>query len=302
MNNHDQINQLFKELEEKIVIWAEKNSGVRGALVVGSRARIDHPADEWSDLDLIIFTNNPDSLLYHTEWLNNIGEHVLSFIEQTAGLDKELRVLFKKGLDVDFVISDNRNLLQLQNHEDSHQAFEEAAQFFGKGIRIIVDKDGLLKIFFDRVSNIERKLSPLLDENEFLELVNDFLYHCVFTAKKLRRKELWFAKQTCDDHLKVLLLKLIEWHTQIRQGKNYDVWYRGRFLDSWAEKRILNGLQNAYAHYNIKDTWRALFATMDLFSWIAKEVADKMQFSILEKEEHYIKDWIQDCHSNDNIT
>jgi predicted nucleotidyltransferase len=28
---------------------------IRAAVVIGSRARVDHPADEWSDLDVLIF-------------------------------------------------------------------------------------------------------------------------------------------------------------------------------------------------------------------------------------------------------
>jgi aminoglycoside 6-adenylyltransferase len=298
MNEPAQIDKFFKQLEDNFIMWSKKNKDVRGAIVVGSRARTDHPADEWSDLDIIIFTNDPDSLLTHTDWIYNIGEPILSFVEQTAGLDKELRVLFKEGLDVDFAISDNRNLLQLQNLEDASQILEDPVQFFGRGIRIIVDKDGLLNQFKERMLKIPRKQSLLPKENEFFELINDFLYHCVFTAKKLRREELWFAKQTCDDHLKSCLLKLIEWYTQIKQGKNYDIWYRGRFLDTWADQRILNGLRNAFAYYNIKDIWRALFETLDLFSWIAKEVAEKMDFSSFENEERYIRDWIQQCYSN----
>jgi hypothetical protein len=40
----------------------------RAALVVGSRARTDHPADRWSDLDLLLFTTAPDAYAADDPW------------------------------------------------------------------------------------------------------------------------------------------------------------------------------------------------------------------------------------------
>ncbi|NLF78613.1 MAG: aminoglycoside 6-adenylyltransferase, partial [Chloroflexi bacterium] len=47
---------LIQQLEGRISDWASEESAIRAVLVVGSRARhADHPADEWSDLDLMLF-------------------------------------------------------------------------------------------------------------------------------------------------------------------------------------------------------------------------------------------------------
>lgn len=43
-------------LEASIVVWAGGRADVRAVVVVGSRARSLHPADAWSDLDLILFS------------------------------------------------------------------------------------------------------------------------------------------------------------------------------------------------------------------------------------------------------
>lgn len=45
----------IQQLENRVGEWAESQSNIRAILVIGSRARRDFPADEWSDLDLAIF-------------------------------------------------------------------------------------------------------------------------------------------------------------------------------------------------------------------------------------------------------
>ena len=49
-------------LEGKLVTWAKKRADVRAAIVVGSRARTDHPADEWADLDVALATTKTEAL------------------------------------------------------------------------------------------------------------------------------------------------------------------------------------------------------------------------------------------------
>jgi len=53
---------------------------------------------------------------------------------------------------------------------------------------------------------------------EFLNAVNDFWYHAVWTAKKLRRGELWIAMSCLDSYMKRRLLQMIEWHARATHG------------------------------------------------------------------------------------
>lgn len=62
MNQKDSMEQLL----ERFVAWAVNCSDIRGAVIVGSRARTDHPADEWSDIDIIVITTDPDRYLSTT--------------------------------------------------------------------------------------------------------------------------------------------------------------------------------------------------------------------------------------------
>jgi aminoglycoside 6-adenylyltransferase len=68
----------------------------------------------------------------------------------------------------------------------------------------------------------------------------------------------------------------IEWHAQARTTQSSGIWHNGRFLEQWADPRILEDLAGAFAHYDEADVRRALFATMDLFRWVARETAERL--------------------------
>ncbi|MFQ6125208.1 MAG: aminoglycoside 6-adenylyltransferase [Candidatus Heimdallarchaeota archaeon] len=100
----------YEQLVERFVKWAETCSDIRGTIIVGSRAQIDNPTDEWADLDIMVITTDPKHYLATADWVANIGKPLLTFVEPTPGDDMERRVLFKGMLDVDFAIIPERKI------------------------------------------------------------------------------------------------------------------------------------------------------------------------------------------------
>lgn len=64
----------YEKIERKFVSWVQTVDDIRAAFIIGSRARKDHPADEWSDMDIIFFTSKQSDYLSNKEWLNNMGD------------------------------------------------------------------------------------------------------------------------------------------------------------------------------------------------------------------------------------
>ena len=90
-------------LIERFVRWAETQTDIRAATIVGSRARLDRPADAWSDLDLVSIVYDPNRYLMTTDRVSQVGVPLLTFLEPTAvGNQTERRVMFKGAYDVDF--------------------------------------------------------------------------------------------------------------------------------------------------------------------------------------------------------
>ena len=271
----DEISAAYGELIDRFVGWAKDEDDIRAAIVIGSRARrLDHPADEWSDLDVLIFTSDPESYWGSSDWLQHVGDAWLTFVEPAPdGSGFERRVLFEGGLDVDFAPCAVTDLEAMVEQGVS----PDVADMIHRGVCFLVDKDG----FSERLRRIEVD-SPAYSppsESEFLNLVNDFWYHTVWTGKHMRRGELWWAKSCCDGYLKNLLRRLMEWHTRASKGEDVDTWMRGRFLEEWADPRAVESLPVVFAHYDEEDIWRALMATMELFRWLAIETADRLGYS-----------------------
>lgn len=222
----------YARLIQSISAWAQAAPDVRGAVIIGSQARIDHPADEWSDLDVLVFVSQPERYAFSADWLTAIGAQVLTFVERTPGGDWERRVLFEGGLDVDFALSSVQSL----EYVAGNPLPPDFADIVRRGTRILVDKDGLLAQAHRQPIPAIMTVPPPV-EADFLNVVHDFWYHALWTARHLRRGEVWWAKSGCDMRLKELLRQMLEWHARATQGPAHDTWMRGRFLENWADPR-----------------------------------------------------------------
>lgn len=283
----------FEQLIKRFVNYAQANSDIRAAIILGSRARLNNPADEWSDLDIMVITTEPEKYLSTTDWLEGIGKVWLTFVEKTGtGGQKERRVLFEGGLDVDFAIIPEKLALHFRKEE----LLPQVVEIFRRGIRVLLDKDGLFENFSSApVDNSESNPPTQL---EFLEVINDFLYHAVWTAKKLQRGELWTAKACSDSYMKWLLLRMIEWHAKATHDWKYDTWHDGRFLEQWADPDVIRELQDAFARYEKDDTKRTLLKTMELFRRLGVEIASKLGYNYPDETDERVTKLIKTYLSN----
>jgi aminoglycoside 6-adenylyltransferase len=286
----------YQELEDRLCNWAQREDNLRVVLVFGSRARGDHAADEWSDLDVLLLARDPDKYRAARDWVPHIGTPWLTFLEPTPdGNGYELRVLFEGGLDVDFC-SDSIDRFR--------QALQEGlspvdADLLSRGVRVLVDKDNLSECL--ATVTIERAGAASPNEPEFLNAVNDFWFHAVWTAKRLRRGELWRAKYCCDVYLKQLLLRMLVWHARASRGPQVDTWMGGRFLSEWADPRALDVLPAAFARYDEEDIWRALAVTMELFRWLTVEAAELRGYEYPHFGDDRATEWVQRYADGANV-
>lgn len=288
----------YEKLIERFCDWAKDRSDIRAAVIVGSRARADHPADEWADLDIVTVTTNPEHYVLTSDWVNNFGKPLLTFIEPTSnGEEKERRVLFDGMLDVDFAIMPKERVRKLLQAGGDPRTAAQISNSLGRGVRVLVDKDGLAEQIRTLAAPANMIFPHHPKQDEFLHVVNDFLYHAVFVAKHLRRGELWWTVTCLDCYMQRLLLTMIEWHALATHGWKYDTWFRGRFLEEWAEPETVKMLSEAFAHCDEEDVKHALMVTMDLFRRLANETASKLSFPYPAKEDRKVTGWIEKCLS-----
>ena len=278
---------LREQLLERFLAWARRRGSVRAVALTGSGARSERPADVWSDLDLVVLTSNPRTFFTSDRWLEALGKPWAAIVERTAaGRPFERRVLFEGGVDVDFII------LRAQSLRGALPRTPRG-EIRRRGVRVLQDKDGLLGSLPEPPS--EPSQPPTAEA--FLAVVHDFWYHAAWTAKKLRRGELWTAKSCCDTYMKGLLLRMVEWQARAGRGWALDTWYGGRFLEQWAAPQVVAELQRCFAHYDEEDVWRALAATMDLFRRLATEVAGCLGYDYPAGSGQDIAAWVAECRA-----
>ena len=154
----------------------------------------------------------------------------------------------------------------------------ELFNVFGRGMRFVLDKDQLAHPVQALIASLQRPATAPPSAAAFAATVSDFWYHALWTAKHLRRGEIWWAKAGCDMRLKHLLLTMLEWHACLAAEGERDTWFRGRFLETWVDPRAREELTATFAHYDEADIWRALAGTMRLFRWLARATADCLDY------------------------
>ncbi len=280
----------YDRIAERFAAWAAGEELIRAALVIGSRARLDHRADEWADLDILVLTDGPSRYVRDPGWVASVGDAWISFVEPTAaGHGSERRVLFAGGADVDFAF------FAIDEIETRLMADPQAAQAaVGRGFRVLLDKDGVAARLMDATSTVAAQAATLPDAAAFEQVASDFWYHAVWTAKHLRRGELWWAKLACDVHMKELLRRLLEWDAA---AAGRDSWFRGRFFEEWADPVSLEGLRTAFAHYDEDEVWAALAATMDIFGDASRRTAAALRLSVAPVAEDHARALVEQLRS-----
>ena len=98
----------YEDIRKKIVEYAESHDEIRAVIAIGSSTRSETPADEYSDLDLIIITKDPNPW-FSGEISPLFGNVRISFIEPTLGGGRERRNIYDPDRDVDMIRTGYRN-------------------------------------------------------------------------------------------------------------------------------------------------------------------------------------------------
>ncbi len=254
-----EIPQEASTLIERLARWARRRNDVHVLMVVGSQARSDHAADEFSDVDVILTVDDPEVFLGRSEWLGEIGPVIADVVESTAfGGMSERRVLFASGRDVDFSIVpvDMMRLL------GDFKSLAEVRELFGRGVRLLVDKVGIA----DEIATISPPESGagLLSESDYRALSSKFWYHLIAATRKWRRGELWVAMAWCEGQLTASTVDLARWWTQLLRGST-DVWHGSRFIEEWLDPSVMSALAATRTGYGSAEIGHGLRRLAELF-------------------------------------
>lgn len=274
----------YQDLEAKIAAWAAGQPGLHLAVVVGSRARTDPPADEWSDLDLVFFTSRAEDYAGSPEWLRQFGPVWFAYLDR-GEQNSEWLVVYAGGLKVDYFIYpvpppaspvDPLALLAAFPYPD----------VIRRGVRRLGEPQPLVEPYS------AAGFSPP-GAQAYDEVVRTALLASVRCARLAARGELWQAQRELHCNLHPKLLILIEWHANRRPDRPADTWYHGRRIASWADPEVLPTLPGLFAGYDAGDLQQALLAALALIDRLGREIALAFGYTYPDQEAAALSVWIR---------
>lgn len=271
----------YAQIENNVRAWLPTRSDIRAAAVIGSHGRTGtYAADNSADYDLLLVTTTPDSYK-QMDWLHAFGRVVSAVFDPNDHVafaySLDFFTLYADGHDVDISVLPYDYVQRLIHDPPTREKdfVHLITPVFADGIRPLFDPEQLippLAAVFDDPVPFEPPSSAA-----FVDLVENFWQRVVRISKKLRAGRLhaahrWSAAQTND------LMQLVEWHARLRRNLPPTTWYRDKYVEQWADPRVIAALPQIYPHYDAADIQRALFATMDLFRCLARETAQALGY------------------------
>lgn len=172
----------------KIERFAREAEDIRFLGLIGSSSNDGDLSDEYSDIDLVMATNDVAPYFNGDTWLGRIDDVWVTFTESAPDINYwERRCVFKNGLDVDFIIVDKKKLVS------GNERFPVLNDVCRKTLRALVDKDQL-KHYFDGLV-IDQKEHAQPTQEHYDNVVGYFYFHCVWALKKCLRGEYWVELQ-----------------------------------------------------------------------------------------------------------
>jgi len=267
----------YAAITERLVDWARTRPDVHGAFVVGSRARTAQPADEWSDLDVVMFADDPLVLLEDESGVSRLGEWEISFREPTAvGIWEERRILFANGCDADISILPALLLDELVQQGLESLLFQPASNVGARGYRMLLDRDGRVASVLEMMASATSPSHLPPSQAGLDQVLSDFWYHCPWTARKLRRGELAVAHECLEGNQRSLLVRLLHWHA----ARSGHTWHGTRYLENAMPDDIREHYARTFALHTTEDITRGLREMMDLVDRLGREIGSAYGLSV----------------------
>ncbi|MHC5217680.1 aminoglycoside 6-adenylyltransferase [Enterococcus sp. LJL128] len=274
----------FEQLIAEFATVGKQREDIKAAYIIGSRARKKCPADQWSDLDILIYTDEPHYYLESSEFIAQFGNIWSSFPTKTLGNDPERLTLFEGGHQVDLVVKTGEEY-------QKQLASGETPWLFKRGVQLILDNQGQAAELLPKKTVIPEKMP--LNEPAFTQVNQMFWFVTMYISKQLLREDLWSAKAREMDY-KNILLQMIEWYEQSLHGIEYDTWHGGRFISEWAEPEVYEALFDIFGGFDLESSWQALIHSVDLFAQLAEKTAELNHFTYDKALQENIKLWLSE--------
>jgi hypothetical protein len=269
---------------DKLRQWAGRNKDIAYVIISGSLSRQIMGADEYSDIDVYIFSRNVKYYEQTGDWVAQIAPPLFCYQELVVNGLTDKKIFFPGGVTMDITFLDSRLLSWLYHYvrlKDRKILYAAIPTFLKKiidnkilyftrhinrGFYCMVDKGDYHKklVYIEQKCRYQHETHFNLQRVDYI--VMKFWHHAWFMAVKLHRGNYFSAKMEYDNGLKHSLVYLMEMQAKTVKGKNFDTWVNGRYVEKWGDPYVVSRLPYIYGRYEPVDAWNSLMETISLFT------------------------------------
>jgi len=258
-----------REMLDMILSTARADDRIRAVVMNGSRANPNAPRDFFQDYDIVYFVMDVEPYKHNHEWLKRFGELMIVQMPE----DMEDPPPNRNGGFVYLMqfTDGNRIDLGIDPLAMIHEIVADSQSI------VLLDKDGCIPALPPASDRDYLPKPPTA--KAFWDCCNEFWWVSPYVAKGLWRRELPYARQMFEEHVRSELMRMLIWHVGVTTGFSRNVGKFGKYLEQLLEPEVWAMLQKTYSDTDYERTWDALFAACDLFRLTATRVASRFGFA-----------------------
>jgi aminoglycoside 6-adenylyltransferase len=284
-----------EQIKKMIVDFASAHKRIRAVLLNGSRANPNIKPDKYQDYDITFLVSGINSFISDLSWTDEFGKKLLQqFPDQMVIGDiknKHARafhclMLFEDGNRIDLTVFSVERF-KTRFHRDSLTV-------------VWLDKD---ERFLDMEAPSEKDYyTSKPTKKEFLDYCNEFWWVSTNVAKGLARKEITYAKEMLELHLRPVFMQMAEWYVGSQNYFSVSTGKGAKLFKKYLSGKRYEQLLSTYTGIDMEDNWKALFTMGKLFANFATQTASVLDFEYDQQEEKnatmYLKRLYNDCKEN----
>ena len=138
---------------------------------------------------------------------------------------------------------------------------------------ILLDKDGILPEIPEPSDEDYRIRKPT--QREFRACCNEFWWGLNNVAKGLWREEIPYVYRMFYEGSHSQLMKMLNWKVGYETDFRVSTGKASRFLKDYLDDEVWNRFLETYIGGSMADIWKSVFVMCDLFSDVARELAER---------------------------
>jgi len=270
-----------QEIIELILNVANADERIRGVMLSGSRADFSVPKDCYQDYDIGFAVTDMEPFYNNPAWIEEkFGKPLLMQMPETmrrAEGDGNFfyLMIFPDGVRIDLSFVFDKYL------DDGEPAI------------VLLDKDSGNGLFPPICVNEKFWHIKPPTSLDYYSCCNEFWWCLNNVAKGIMRDELPFVMSMLNDVVRVELHDMINWYIGTQYGFNLSTGKDNKYFKRYLPPELYSQYVATYSSGDYDEIWEAVFIMCEMFSKLAKAVAEHFKYSYNQDDEDGLREYIR---------